>query len=56
MNLRTMSTKKTAQASDRILYKNLTHSVETFMKSNDFVDVPIVDKAIIFVFMKATLQ
>ena len=42
-NLPPMSTnKKTAQASDRILYKNLLHSVETFKKSNDFVDVPLV--------------
>ena len=32
MNLRANSAKKTAQASDRILYKNLTLSVETFMK------------------------
>ena len=42
MNLRANSAKKTAQASDRILYKNLTLSVETFTKSNDFIDVPIV--------------
>ena len=34
--------KKSAQASDRILYQNLLHSVETFMRSNDFADVPIV--------------
>ena len=42
MNLRAISTKKTALASDRILYKKLMLSVETFTKSNDFVDVPIV--------------
>ena len=34
--------KKSAQASDRILYQILLHSVETFMRSNDFADVPIV--------------
>ena len=33
---------KSAQASDRILYKKVTYSVETFKKSNDFADVPLV--------------
>ena len=56
MNLRANSTKKTAQASDRILYKNLTLSVETFTKSNDFVDVPIVcDDGSVILAHKVTL-
>ena len=33
---------KSAQACDRILYKKVTYSVETFKKSNDFADVPLV--------------
>ena len=41
-NLPPTSTKTTAQASDKILYKNLLHSVETFKKSNDLADVPLV--------------
>ena len=56
MNLRNMSTKKTAHASDRMLYKNLMHSVETFLKSNDFVDVPIVcDDGSVILAHKVTL-
>ena len=41
-NLPPTSTKTTAQASDKILYKKVTYSVETFQKSNDFADVPLV--------------
>ena len=56
MNLRTMSTQKAAQASDRILCTNLMHSVETFLKSNDFVDVPIVcDDGSVILAHKVTL-
>ena len=56
MNLRANSAKKTAQASDRILYKNLTLSVETFTKSNDFIDVPIVcDDGSVILAHKVTL-
>ena len=34
--------KKTAEASDKMLYKNLLHSVETSKKSKDFADKPLV--------------
>ena len=44
-NLPHTSTKTTAQASDKILYKNLLHSVETSKKSKDFADKPLVSRA-----------
>ena len=47
-NLRPISTEKIA-ASDEILYKNLTHCLETLKKSNDSADVPLVDDDVLVI-------